>query len=44
MQPGVTYFLNQWERLIVPFRDDGRLEIDERLPPAWPIERQASAE
>jgi transposase len=28
IQQGVTYFLNQWERLIVPFRDDGRLEID----------------
>ena len=28
IQQGVTYFLNQWDRLIVPFRDDGRLEID----------------
>jgi hypothetical protein len=31
-QQGVTYFWNQWERLIVPFRDDGRLEIDNGEP------------
>lgn len=28
MKQGVTYFLNQWERLIVPFTKDGRLDID----------------
>ncbi len=28
MKQGVTYFLNQWERLIVPFATDGRLDID----------------
>jgi transposase len=28
MKTGVTYFVNQWEKLIVPFTKDGRLEID----------------
>lgn len=28
MKAGVTYFANQWEKLIVPFTKDGRLEID----------------
>lgn len=28
MKNGVTYFVNQWEKLIVPFTQDGRLEID----------------
>lgn len=28
MRTGVRYMLNQWEKLLIPFRDDGRLEID----------------
>ena len=28
MKNGVTYFVNQWEKLIVPFTQDGRLAID----------------
>ena len=28
MKTGVTYFVNQWEKLTVPFEKDGRLEID----------------
>jgi transposase len=28
MREGVRYFQNQWERLLVPFERDGRLEID----------------
>jgi transposase len=28
MQQGVTYLLNQWDKLLVPFRIDGRLDID----------------
>lgn len=28
MQQGVTYLLNQWDKLVVPFTLDGRLEID----------------
>jgi hypothetical protein len=28
MKTGVTYFINQWEKLIVPFTIDGRLDID----------------
>lgn len=28
MKTGVTYFVNQWDKLIVPFTVDGRLEID----------------
>lgn len=28
MQNGVTYLLNQWDKLLVPFTLDGRLEID----------------
>lgn len=28
MKTGVTYFVNQWEKLTVPFQHDGRLEID----------------
>lgn len=31
MKTGVTYFVNQWEKLIVPFTQDGRLEIDNGL-------------
>lgn len=28
MQNGVTYLINQWDKLLVPFTLDGRLEID----------------
>jgi hypothetical protein len=28
MREGVRYFQNQWDRLLVPFERDGRLEID----------------
>lgn len=28
MNAGVTYLLGQWEKLLVPFTQDGRLEID----------------
>ena len=28
MRAGVTYFVNQWDKLTVPFTKDGRLEID----------------
>lgn len=28
MQQGVTYLLNQWDKLLVPFTLDGRLDID----------------
>ena len=28
MRTGTTYFVNQWEKLKVPFTTDGRLEID----------------
>lgn len=28
MKQGVGYLLNQWDKLLVPFRQDGRLEID----------------
>jgi transposase len=28
MEKGVTYLLNQWDKLLVPFELDGRLEID----------------
>ena len=28
MKQGVTYLLNPWDKLIVPFTQDGRLEID----------------
>ncbi|MCG8554590.1 MAG: IS66 family transposase [Proteobacteria bacterium] len=28
MKTGVTYLLNQWDKLLVPFTHDGRLEID----------------
>lgn len=28
MKTGVTYFVNQWEKLKIPFTQDGRLEID----------------
>lgn len=28
MQTGVTYLLNQWDKLLVPFTVDGRLDID----------------
>jgi transposase len=28
MKQGVGYFLNQWDKLLVPFQQDGRLEID----------------
>ena len=28
MKSGVTYLVNQWDKLIVPFNQDGRLEID----------------
>lgn len=28
MKTGTTYFVNQWEKLIVPFTQDGRMEID----------------
>jgi transposase len=28
MKAGATYLVNQWEKLIVPFSQDGRLEID----------------
>ncbi len=28
MKTGVTYFINQWDKLIVPFTIDGRLDID----------------
>jgi transposase len=28
MQNGVTYLLNQWDKLLVPFTIDGRLDID----------------
>jgi len=28
MLAGITYVENQWERLVVPFERDGRLEID----------------
>ncbi|MEQ9504068.1 MAG: IS66 family transposase [Deltaproteobacteria bacterium] len=28
MRTGTTYFMNQWEKLKVPFTTDGRLEID----------------
>lgn len=28
MQTGVTYLLGQWDKLLVPFTADGRLEID----------------
>lgn len=31
MKSGVTYFVNQWQKLIVPFTLDGRLEIDNGL-------------
>ena len=31
MKTGVTYFVNQWDKLIVPFTEDGRLEIDNGL-------------
>lgn len=28
MKQGVGYLLNQWDKLLVPFKQDGRLEID----------------
>jgi transposase len=28
MQQGVTYLLNQWDKLLVPFTLDGRLDVD----------------
>lgn len=28
MNTGVTYLLGQWQKLLVPFTQDGRLEID----------------
>lgn len=31
MQQGCTYLLNQWDKLIVPFEADGRLDIDNGL-------------
>lgn len=31
MSQGVTYFDNQWDRLVVPFETDGRLDIDNGL-------------
>lgn len=32
MKTGTTYFVNQWDKLIVPFIQDGRLEIDNGGP------------
>jgi len=31
LQQGVTYLGNQWDKLVVPFETDGRLEIDNGL-------------
>jgi hypothetical protein len=31
MRQGVTYLVNQWDKLVVPFDQDGRLEIDNGL-------------
>ena len=31
MRQGVTYFQNQWDKLIVPFNQDGRMDIDNGL-------------
>jgi transposase len=28
MRKGVGYFRNQWEKLLIPFAEDGRLELD----------------
>jgi transposase len=46
MGKGVKYLLNQWDKLLVPFDQDGRLDIDNgsaerriRVMPYWPQER-----
>lgn len=31
MQQGTTYLVNQWDKLVVPFEQDGRLDIDNGL-------------
>lgn len=35
MDTGVTYLLNQWDKLLVPFTLDGRLEIDNGCAERW---------
>ena len=35
MEKGVTYLLNQWDKLLVPFTLDGRLEIDNGCAERW---------
>lgn len=41
MKQGVGYLLNQWDKLIVPFKDDGRLEIDNGIAERY-LKRVAS--
>jgi transposase len=35
IKTGVTYLLNQWDKLLVPFTTDGRLEIDNGSAERW---------
>jgi transposase len=41
MKQGVGYLLNQWDKILVPFNQDGRLEIDNGSPERY-LRRVAS--